>query len=85
MLKDYIIIIWFPLTVFLFILHFLTSLTYPLAKVFRQTEDPRGKDYRVLLCFTCTAGGMDSIPGQGTKIPHAIWYGRKINTFKREI
>ena len=38
MLKDYIIIIWFPLTVFLFILHFLTCLTYPLAKVFAQTE-----------------------------------------------
>ena len=63
MLKDYIIIIWFPLTVFLFILHFLTSLTYPLAKVFRQTEDPRGKDYRVLLCF---ASGR---AGKGVSVP----------------
>ena len=24
-----------------------------------------------------TAGSMGSIPGQGTKIPHATWYGHK--------
>ena len=24
-----------------------------------------------------TAGGLGSIPGQGTKIPHATWYGEK--------
>ena len=23
------------------------------------------------------AGGMDSIPGWGTQIPHALWFGRK--------
>ena len=43
MLKDYFIIIWFPLTVFLFILHFLTSLTYPLAKVFPADRGPKGQ------------------------------------------
>ena len=26
---------------------------------------------------TCTAGGMGSIPGRGTKIPHAAWCGQK--------
>ena len=25
-------------------------------------------------------GGMDSIPGQGTKIPHAMWCGQKVKT-----
>ena len=25
-----------------------------------------------------TAGGVGSIPGQGTKIPHAVWGGQKI-------
>ena len=24
-----------------------------------------------------TAGGLGSIPGQGTKIPHAVWCGQK--------
>ena len=24
-----------------------------------------------------TAGGTGSIPGQGTKIPHAVWRGQK--------
>ena len=24
-----------------------------------------------------TAGGLGSIPGQGTKIPHAVWFGQK--------
>ena len=24
-----------------------------------------------------TAEGLGSIPGQGTKIPHAVWYGQK--------
>ena len=28
------------------------------------------------LCAS-TAGGMGSIPGGGTKIPHAPWYGQK--------
>ena len=23
------------------------------------------------------AGGTDLIPGQGTKIPHAVWHGQK--------
>ena len=26
-----------------------------------------------------TAGGAGSIPGQGTKIPHAAWHGQKKN------
>ena len=26
-----------------------------------------------------TAEGLGSIPGQGTKIPHAVWYGQKKN------
>ena len=31
-----------------------------------------------------TAGGTDSIPGQGTKIPHAAWCGQKIKTKEKE-
>ena len=31
-----------------------------------------------LRCFTSTARGMDSIPGQGTKISHAVWHSQKI-------
>ena len=30
---------------------------------------------------TSTAGGIGLIPGQGTKIPHAVWHGFK----KKEI
>ena len=30
------------------------------------------------LCAS-TAGDMGSIPGQGTKIPHAVWHGQKQN------
>ena len=29
------------------------------------------------------AGSMGSIPGQGTKIPHAVQCGQKINFFKK--
>ena len=27
-----------------------------------------------------TAGGLGSIPGRGTKIPHAVWCGQKQKT-----
>ena len=34
-----------------------------------------------ILCFHCggggRAGGPGSIPGLGTKIPHAMWWGQK--------
>ena len=30
-----------------------------------------------LRLHTSTAAGMDSIAGQGTKIPHAVWCGQK--------
>ena len=30
-----------------------------------------------------TAGGTGSIPGQGTKIPHATWQGQKKKKFKK--
>ena len=30
-----------------------------------------------------TARGMGSIPGQGTKIPHATWHGQKIKKKKK--
>ena len=29
-----------------------------------------------------TAEGLGSIPGQGTKIPHAVWYGQKKKKMK---
>ena len=28
-------------------------------------------------CRASTAGGMGSIPGQGTNTPHAVWRGQK--------
>ena len=30
-----------------------------------------------LMIHACTAGGAGSIPGQGTKIAHAAWWGQK--------
>ena len=30
-----------------------------------------------LRLHSCNAGGIGSIPGQGTKIPHAVWYKKK--------
>ena len=35
------------------------------------------------LCAS-TAGGMGSIPGQGTKIPHAVWHGQKQNQDQKQ-
>ena len=29
-----------------------------------------------LTLHASTAGGVGSIPGQGTKIPHALWHGQ---------
>ena len=29
-----------------------------------------------------TAGGLGSIPGQGTKIPYVMWHGQKIKQNK---
>lgn len=40
------------------------------------------------LGLTSNAGGMSSIPGQGTEIPHAMQCGQKIiklNVFKRQV
>ena len=31
-----------------------------------------------------TAGGPDSIPGQGTKIPQATWHGQKNDPIRNE-
>ena len=31
-----------------------------------------------------TAGGTGLIPGQGTKIPHALWHGQKQNKTEKE-
>ena len=36
---------------------------------------------RVRLCAP-NAGGAGSMPGQGTKIPHAVWCGKKNFFFK---
>ena len=30
------------------------------------------------------AGGMGSIPGQGTNIPHAVWHAQKIKQTKNK-
>ena len=27
----------------------------------------------------CTTKGLDSVPGQGTKIPEAVWCNQKVN------
>ena len=34
--------------------------------------------------WTSAAGGVDSIPGQGTKIPHAMRHGKKNRKEKEE-
>ena len=31
----------------------------------------------VVKSLSCSAGGVGSIPGLETKIPHAIWFGQK--------
>ena len=31
------------------------------------------------------AGDLDSVPGQGTKIPHAAWCGQKINLKNKQV
>ena len=36
----------------------------------------------LVLCAS-TAGGTGSIPGQGTKIPHAMWCGQKITIINK--
>ena len=35
------------------------------------------------LCAS-TVGGAGSIPGWGTKIPHALWYSQKTNKLKKK-
>ena len=32
-----------------------------------------------LRCHASTAGGVGSIPGQGARIPHAVWHGQNNN------
>ena len=34
---------------------------------------------------TSNAGGMGSIPGQGTKIRHAVWHGHKEKKKKKTL
>ena len=34
-----------------------------------------------LRCHGLNAEGMGSIPGEGTKIPHAMWCGQRIKNF----
>ena len=41
-------------------------------------EDPRLSWQSKWLTFrTCYVGGMGSIPGRRTKVPHAVWSGQK--------
>ena len=42
-------------------------------------NEPRGTSQAVQWLRLCAsnAGGEDSIPGQGTKIPHAMWCSKK--------
>ena len=55
-----------------------------MTKVSVKTSDRMGEAGNSLavqwlgLCAS-TVGGAGSIPGQGTKIPHATWHGQKIN------
>ena len=36
-----------------------------------------GLPWRWLRLYASNAGGAVSVPGWGTKIPHAAWYGQK--------
>ena len=45
---------------------------------FRKFWDFPGDPVVKILCFHCTAGGVGSIPGQGTKILHAASCGQKL-------
>ena len=38
---------------------------------------------QLLRIWAFTSGGMDSIPGKGTKIPQASWHGQKQNKTKK--
>ena len=42
-----------------------------------HSQDFPGSPVVQTLHFQCRA--VDSIPGQGTKIPHAMWHGQKLN------
>ena len=46
----------------------------------KKKKDPSGTSLAVqwLRLRAANAGGMDSIPGRGTKIPHAARCGQKI-------
>ena len=47
---------------------------------FFKNHDKIGTSLAVQWLRLCasTAGGTGSIPGRGTKIPHATWHGQKI-------
>ena len=50
-------------------------------KVVRKRDFPNG----VVVKTPCShVGGAGWIPGQGTKIPHAAWYGQKKKKRERE-
>ena len=55
------------------LLHWPLSPVLPLSWLLRGS--PRGP-VRLRLC-TSKAAGVGSIPGWGTKIPHAAWYSQK--------
>ena len=38
----------------------------------------------LLRLHASNAGSMGLIPGQGTKIPHATWWGQKIKQIKKK-
>ena len=48
----------------------------------RNNEDGTSLAGQGLGLQASTAGGVGSTPGQGTKIPHILWHGQKINKQK---
>ena len=54
-----------------------------LNKIIANQIQPKGTSLAVqcLRICTSTAGGTGSIPGWGTKVPHAVWCGQKKKKF----
>ena len=66
MLKNYIIIIWFPLTVFLCFCLFSLVQTYPLANDFPQTKG-RQRSQGARTMGSCSVSPAD-VPGKGVSV-----------------
>ena len=43
---------------------------------------PRDFSGSLVVKIASSVRGASSIPGQGTKMPHPMWYGQKVFTFK---